>query len=546
MPDESAQPLDQNQQQQTPPTTTPPVADVPAATPPPPPPSSDIPADQPPVAPPSTPTPPPPPAPPTPTDEGIIPPIITPPTPTRSRARVIGAVLALLILVLGIPVGVFLVRQTQDIRERAAFEQFPPEGGGPTGDSVLACNPGDYQSSCTGGCGGCAADAGEAIVEQCNSNGQWESAGSECQTGCAGPCGGDGGGGGCGGGQCSQDGSCQNLETYRECGDCPSGYSRQVTRGAGGDGSCQYDIGSCDAVDSACGTPAGQCSSGQCSQDGSCQNLETYNECGNCPSGFSRSVTRGVDGNGSCTYDVGPCTQRDPACGEPAGSCQYNRDYTAGLLGSKPNPDPNCGGNGGVYCNDTNINLCCYADGRCYEGQQGGCTDNGNGSITINRSAEIIEFHCSGQNSDSGSCSENPSSRGTQPAGTYSVGGCGGSQVDAVGLCGSYRFESCPDGGPPPTAQCLNIKAYDANWRQLSAGELANLKVGDSVRFAVGGQTSQGTFNRARFTVNGTAQPETTTKNPSEEFYVVYTIPAGITTFTIEAQIHHAELDRWL
>lgn len=53
-------------------------------------------------------------------DESIIPPVVvTPPTPNRSRAKIVGSILALLILVVGIPTGVFLVNQQQEIRERA-------------------------------------------------------------------------------------------------------------------------------------------------------------------------------------------------------------------------------------------------------------------------------------------------------------------------------------------------------------------------------------------------------------------------------------------
>ena len=103
-----------------------------------------------------------------------------------------------------------------------------------------------------------------------------------------------------------------------------------------------------------------------------------------------------------------------------------------------------------------------------------------------------------------------------------------------------------PTPPPPPgepTAQCLNIKAFDADWTELTSAQLAQLKVGDTVRFTVAGQASSGSFDKARFKINSVQRPEVTGKRPgTDEYYDEYTIPAGITTFTINAQIHHATL----
>lgn len=95
---------------------------------------------------------------------------------------------------------------------------------------------------------------------------------------------------------------------------------------------------------------------------------------------------------------------------------------------------------------------------------------------------------------------------------------------------------------PPSTASvsCLNVKAYDTSWNPLTASNLSILKTGDKVRFTVTGTATSGTFDKAKFTINSVAQPETTSKKPSSgEFYTEYTIPSGITSFTISAQIHH-------
>ena len=100
---------------------------------------------------------------------------------------------------------------------------------------------------------------------------------------------------------------------------------------------------------------------------------------------------------------------------------------------------------------------------------------------------------------------------------------------------------------PPPgggvVAQCLNIRAFDTNWTELTTAQLPQLKAGDKVRFAVGGTASGGSFDKAKFKINGVERAEVTGKRPdSQEFFDEYTIPAGVTTFTINAQIHHASL----
>jgi hypothetical protein len=109
---------------------------------------------------------------------------------------------------------------------------------------------------------------------------------------------------------------------------------------------------------------------------------------------------------------------------------------------------------------------------------------------------------------------------------------------------GSYQPETTPT--PSLSATCNSVMAYDQNWQALSATQLSALKSGDVVRFAVGGTSSGGSFDRARFTINGTQRPEVTTIRPgTSEFYDEYTIPAGSTSFTVSAQIRHTQLG-WL
>ena len=75
---------------------------------------------------------------------------------------------------------------------------------------------------------------------------------------------------------------------------------------------------------------------------------------------------------------------------------------------------------------------------------------------------------------------------------------------------------------------------------------LSQLKVGNKVNFCVRGSATSGTFDKAKFTINGVAQAETTGKRPgvtSNEFCQLYTIPSGVTAFNVNAQIHHPTLN---
>lgn len=94
----------------------------------------------------------------------------------------------------------------------------------------------------------------------------------------------------------------------------------------------------------------------------------------------------------------------------------------------------------------------------------------------------------------------------------------------------------------PVTAACHEIKVYDTNWNQIT--DLSTLKAGDTIRFTVSGQTTSGTIDMARFRVNSPAwRAAVTQKRPgTQEFYDEYTIPEGVTSFTVNAQLHHTSL----
>ena len=89
---------------------------------------------------------------------------------------------------------------------------------------------------------------------------------------------------------------------------------------------------------------------------------------------------------------------------------------------------------------------------------------------------------------------------------------------------------------------CTAVKAYDTNWNLLTGVQLSNLSAGSVVRFTISG-TPADQIDKARFTINGVLKPETTNKKPgTNEYYFEYTIPAGVSSFTVTAQIHHLTL----
>jgi hypothetical protein len=57
-------------------------------------------------------------------------------------------------------------------------------------------------------------------------------------------------------------------------------------------------------------------------------------------------------------------------------------------------------------------------------------------------------------------------------------------------------------------ASCGTVKIYDVNWNQIALADLAKLKSGDVVRIAVSGTATGGSFDKARFTVNGQTRLE--------------------------------------
>src|SRR4030066_1166113 len=106
----------------------------------------------------------------------------------------------------------------------------------------------------------------------------------------------------------------------------------------------------------------------------------------------------------------------------------------------------------------------------------------------------------------------------------------------------------CSTPTPPPAGffSCLALKAYDTSWTLLSLSDLAKLKAGNIVRFTVAGNTNYGEITKVMFEINNVCTPEVTNKKPgpvpcdtcSAEFYYDYTIPSGVTSFTVNARLY--------
>ena len=107
-------------------------------------------------------------------------------------------------------------------------------------------------------------------------------------------------------------------------------------------------------------------------------------------------------------------------------------------------------------------------------------------------------------------------------------------------VCGT----NTPPPTPAPTAFCQNVKAYSgANFVLLTPESISMIQEGDPLHFCVTGSATGGSFDKAKFTINEVVQPETTLIRPgSTDFCQSYTVPAGVTTFNVTAQIHHITL----
>jgi len=113
-------------------------------------------------------------------------------------------------------------------------------------------------------------------------------------------------------------------------------------------------------------------------------------------------------------------------------------------------------------------------------------------------------------------------------------GYCGVQSQNCGGACaGGVTTAAGTPSGPTsaPGAQCVRIRVYQGT--TTTAIDPTTLKAGNTVTLAVAGTNT----SKGRIRVNGATFTETTTKNTNDEFTVPFTVPSGITSFTIEAEV---------
>ncbi len=103
---------------------------------------------------------------------------------------------------------------------------------------------------------------------------------------------------------------------------------------------------------------------------------------------------------------------------------------------------------------------------------------------------------------------------------------------------------------PTPFARCTTVRAYrvvNSVWEIIQ--DFSSLHPGDTIIFAVMGSTNTSStdFDMAQFriTAGGVAGPwqQTTSFNAQTgEFYITYTLLPGISSYAVDAQVHHVTL----
>ena len=506
-----------------------------------------------------------------------IPTIVSPPAKKGVSGRVIATILGILVLVGGLGAGIILVQQQQLFRQKANEQVACKYCSGST-EVGLVCLDSGYPPACEPNLNKCEVDA-------------------DCTTG--------GGGETCGTGQTCRMGGCLSDETTAgECttpqgpaGVCCSPSEPRPVPGEGSGTCVEYFLYKCPNM-----TQTGSgCQENQ--QRGfTSQPAFQSPYCGVQQIDCLAETTPGACAGG--VYGPG-CSQREIAntgpinCGGGGGGDETPEcpaDCTFACEKNDPDkeciPNSGCTDTGGWACRDKGCTECQTGDGG--GGDDGwtppNCTinpkvqvssDNGLNwtdisGTTVKVPAGTTKIKIRGINAKTGKVDGHVTARvvwdtndkkkgavcinsecdlalpgpGGFPtrieAFENEIGGSDPNCTDYNCQSQSYYGDNCVNRGgvnlaTGAPAQCLNIKAFDTEWVEIT--DLSTLKAGDKVRFTVAGQTSTGSFDRARFIINGVTRPEVTAKRPNtQEFYDEYTIPTGITTFSVNAQLHHTTL----
>jgi hypothetical protein len=406
---------------------------------------------------------------------------ITPPSTPKKKfggKKVIATILGVLVLIGGLGAGVILVQQQQDIRQRAAMT--PGDGGGGGGTATLTPTPTRVPTPPTG----TSTPTGTPTAPPTNA----------CVKA---------------GGQCYTASSCGKV-------------GRSAVNGGSGCGNVEQVCCSSGAGATPTTIPTNSC-------------VKAGGECYKAP---------------NCTFAVGkPAVNGGSGCEDPNYICCQPGGTIGPTTTPSTAPSSQCS-RVSLVSSNTNATSITITQAMVNE-----CSSKCPGAVLW-----VSRYRCDGIGLSQG-CQDNGEvlTFNAKVGQTYSANdpSCGTIQVDVgckstgntwggVAFVSKAASKACtPTTTPPPgaTAQCLNIRAYDTEWNEIPASILPSLKAGDKVRFAVAGTASSGSFDKAKFKINGVERAEVATKKPSsQEFYDEYTIPEGVTTFTINAQIHHTTL----
>lgn len=474
------------------------------------------------------------------------------------KGKIVATILGIMLLVGGIGTGAYLALQNQNPQEKAAI----------IGE---VCTPGTTTSCTINNCPG---------TKLCNSMGSgWSSCTDKSGDNCPASGGGGGGGGGggttltpcpTGNGTCTTSVlangiNCSNNGASNYCCVAPNPYL--IGSACSPYPACQ--LGASCTLTATIGLPA--CSTGNANQP--------VSYC--CPLGLklvgdkcvSTTLPTCQSGLKCAQYNLNGGDQCISSSGENAWCCPSGSSIMNGVC------VPNCGT--GLFCD---MNIPATGSTRCIGGDNNPtwCCPSGqylNKDLKVCTSSDStvpdpngpigcpVAFGTKGSYSLPSSCTKvtepgkaptcvnNQRCTYTRDEARCSVGkNPDGS--DIYKWCFLYLWEDCkpyqcsattppvtPTVPPVVTAQCQNIKAYSSAWTELSSIQLSALKSGSSINFCVVGSASAGSFDKAKFTINGAAQAETTTQRPNTQDYCqIYTIPAGTYSFDVTAQIHHVTL----
>ncbi len=390
--------------------------------------------------------------------------------------KIIPTILGILLLLGGVGAGLVLVRQQQDIREKAA---------------TICCNAGNCNDGSEYGSdliGIPQADCPARAREFCASRGSTPRSGGEqitCPSTATPPP------------STSTPGGLQPLGNS-----CTVGGTTECQSGLCDNCTCNQSGGLTEGLCVSSRTTAG------CSE--ACNiKYGTFAEPGG--TGGGGTSTNGIWANNSIYPAVGTCNN---------GNCQI-LSSTCTYFGSPGNPYISS-----FYCDSPTI--------PCRDNPQGGTNplparSCGSGQIDIGcTSGGVIAYSSFNTGVVCGAATPSP----TPPPG------------------GATPSPTPPPSIPPGTtlsAQCLNVRVYDEDGNDITlplTTGARTLNPGDIIIFGVKGTTTSGAIDMARFTVNGTLLPETTTirAGTTDEFVSQYTVPTGVTTIGVAGEIHHPTL----